>query len=155
MDNLMIRISQCCRPIPGDPIVGFITRGRGVTVHRRDCPNTENLISEEGRRIDVEWDSDKEQTFIARILVLADDRKNLLNDVTKVIGRMGMNIRNAQAAANLGVAENEFELDVRDLKELDKLMEKLKRVKGMRTVERLDRPLDGEPISLPEFRVRP
>lgn len=154
MDNLMIRISKCCRPIPGDPIVGFITRGRGVTVHRRDCPNIGNLISDERRRIDVEWNSDREQIFIARILVLADDRKNLLNDVTKVIGRMGMNIRNAKAMADLGVAENEFELDVKNLKELDKLMEKLRRVKGVQTVERLDQPLEGEPLSLPELRVQ-
>jgi GTP pyrophosphokinase len=133
--------------------VGFITRGRGVTVHRRDCPNIGNLVSDERRWVDVEWDSEKEQTFIARILVLADDRKKLLNDVTKVIGRMGMNIRNAKATANLGVAENEFELDVKDLEELDKLMEKLKRVKGTRAVERLDRPLEGETINLSEVHV--
>lgn len=154
MDNLMIRISKCCRPIPGDTIVGFVTRGRGVTVHRRNCPNIGNLISDDPRRIDVEWDSDKEQTFIARILVLADDRKNLLNDMTKVIGRMEMNIRNAKATADLGVAENEFELDVKDLKELGKLMDKLRRVKGVQAVERLDRPLEGEALSLPELRVQ-
>lgn len=154
MDNLMIRISKCCRPIPGDTIVGFVTRGRGVTVHRRNCPNIGNLISDDHRRIDVEWDSDREQTFIARILVLADDRKNLLNDMTKVIGRMEMNIRNAKATADLGVAENEFELDVKDLKELGKLMDKLRRVKGVRAVERLDRPLEGEPLSFPELRVQ-
>ena len=85
IDNCLVKISKCCSPVPGDEIIGYITRGRGVTVHRKDCKNVKDLLQDEGRIIDVYWDTEKQSSYNVEISVFANDRDGLLADIIKVI----------------------------------------------------------------------
>ena len=138
MDNMMIRFSECCRPVPGDDIIGFVTRGRGVSVHRQDCPNIANMLTDANRRIEAEWDSGQGQVFIARILVQAVDRRDLLNDITRVIRRMRINIRTSESSVDVDRSIVRFELEVRDLHQLRELMTEIEAIDSVLTVERQD-----------------
>ena len=84
IDNCLVKLSKCCNPVPGDEIIGYITRGRGVSVHRTDCVNTKNLLNEGNRIIDVYWSDNKKTTYSADIEIYANDRSGLLADIVKV-----------------------------------------------------------------------
>ena len=88
MDQLMISFGKCCTPIPGDRIVGLITRGRGVSVHRLDCPNIADMGEDRDRLLDVEWDLEEEHAFTVQLLIRSHDRQYLLTDITKAIVNM-------------------------------------------------------------------
>jgi len=138
MDNMMIRFAECCRPVPGDEILGFVTRGRGVSIHRQDCSNITHILTDEKRRIEVEWDSGRGQIFVARISVYAVDRRNLLNDMTRVIRRMRINIRASESSVEIDRSTVRFEVEVRDLSQLRKLMAEIEEIDSVLTVERPD-----------------
>ena len=140
IDNVMIRAAACCCPLPGDEVFGFVTRGRGISVHRAECPNIERLVKDDGRWLPVEWEPDPERTYLARIFVRADDRKRLLEDIVQQISMMDINIRGVTGKASLGTAENIFEVDVHDRKELEDLMARIRKVRGVRRVQRLNAP---------------
>lgn len=139
IDNVMIRAAACCCPLPGDEVFGFVTRGKGISVHRAGCPNAERLV-EDGRWLPVEWESDPERTYLARIFVRADDRKRLLEDIVQQISMMDINIRRVTGKASFGTAENIFEVDVHDRKELEDLMARIRKVRGVKGVQRLNAP---------------
>ena len=92
LDNLLIRFSRCCNPVPGDDIVGYITRGRGVSVHRKDCPNLGTLSTEEGRIIEVFWEGTGQSSYPVELEVLAEDRVNLLSNIMLAVSEMKTNI---------------------------------------------------------------
>ncbi|HIE04800.1 MAG TPA: bifunctional (p)ppGpp synthetase/guanosine-3',5'-bis(diphosphate) 3'-pyrophosphohydrolase [Candidatus Latescibacteria bacterium] len=140
INNVMIRAAACCCPLPGDEVFGFVTRGRGISVHRAECPNIERLVKDDGRWLPVEWEPDPERTYLARIFVRADDRKHLLEDIVQQISMMDINIRGVAGKASLGTAENIFEVDVHDRKELEDLMARIRKVRGVRGVQRLNAP---------------
>ena len=140
IDNVMIRAAACCCPLPGDEVFGFVTKGRGISVHRAGCPNIERLVKDDGRWLPVEWEPDPERTYLARIFVRADDRKRLLEDIVQQISMMDINIRSVTGKASLGTAENIFEVDVHDRKELEDLMARIRKVRGVRGVQRLNAP---------------
>ncbi|RKY60333.1 MAG: (p)ppGpp synthetase [Candidatus Latescibacterota bacterium] len=140
IDNVMIRAAACCCPLPGDEVFGFVTKGRGISVHRAGCPNIERLVKDDGRWLAVEWEPDPERTYLARIFVRADDRKRLLEDIVQQISMMDINIRGVTGKASLGTAENIFEVDVHDRKELEDLMARIRKVRGVRGVQRLNAP---------------
>jgi len=101
IDNLMIRVSRCCNPVPGDEIVGYITKGRGISVHRKDCTNITSLPEEEKMRfIDVEWDTTEEKSYNADITVIAEDRKGLFSDISKVCENMDVHISGVNAKSS-------------------------------------------------------
>jgi len=101
VDNLMIRVSRCCNPVPGDEIIGFITKGRGISVHRKDCTNITSLPEEEKQRfIDVEWDTTEEKSYNADITVVAQDRKGLFSDISKVCENMDVHISGVNAKSS-------------------------------------------------------
>jgi GTP pyrophosphokinase len=101
MDNLMIRVSRCCNPVPGDDIVGYITKGRGISVHRRDCTNIVSLPEEEKQRfIEVEWDTSEEKSYNADITIVAEDRKGLFSDISKVCENMDVHISGVNAKSS-------------------------------------------------------
>ena len=101
IDNLMIRVSRCCNPVPGDEIVGYITKGRGISVHRKDCTNITSLPEEEQRRfIEVEWDTTEEKSYNADITVIAEDRKGLFSDISKVCENMDVHISGVNAKSS-------------------------------------------------------
>jgi len=131
----MVNYARCCQPIPGDEIIGVITRGRGVTVHRNGCPNL-NDPQFQDRRIDVTWDSSPLQTFVVKIIVTATDRKNLLADLGQVIGSFGVNIKSAEFAAEHDLAQAIMLVEVSSLHSLEKIMVALSKVTEVHNVER-------------------
>ncbi len=135
MDNLMVRYSQCCQPVPGDHVVGYITRGRGVSIHRTDCPNVLALPDAE-RRIEIEWAAEKDERFMVRIRMVGTDRRGLLSDVAKAITDTGTNIQHADMNGSDGGMIGQFVVEVRDLSHLHKVLARIKAVNGVLKVER-------------------
>ncbi len=146
LDNMMIQFAKCCNPVPGDGIVGLITRGRGVSIHRVDCPNSLAMLQAADddpaseRIVPAEWDTQKGQSFIVPILVQAVDRKNLLRDITRVFAETRTNIRSGSLGTKEDISYNNFELDVRNLQHLSGLIKKLSKIDDVIDVKRLDEP---------------
>lgn len=139
VDNLMVHFAKCCQPIPGDNIVGFITLGRGVSIHRTDCPNGIRLMEDVERRVEVSWDIDRAQTFPVRISVLAHDRPGLLSDISRAISTTdNTNIKSARMDSDAAKADGMFVVEVRNLQHLVRVMKRVKRVSGVTRVERVD-----------------
>jgi GTP pyrophosphokinase len=130
LDDLMVRLSKCCTPVPGDEIVGFVTRGRGVSVHRADCANAAALSAGEvGRMIEVEWDRESTGSFIAAVELKALDRTRLGVDVWKVISDNHLNILRSDSITGPDrVSRMRFEFELADPTHLDSLLSALKRI---------------------------
>lgn len=127
--DLLVHLAHCCNPVAGDDIVGFITRGRGVSVHRAGCPNVKGLMSHPERMIDVEWDTSGATEFQVEIVVEASDRMGLLKDVTIVLGDTGANILSAATQiSSQGVARLRFLLAISDASLLDTVLAHVSRV---------------------------
>jgi len=136
VDNLMINYAKCCQPVPGDSVVGIVTRGRGVTVHRTDCPNTfeDRVVAE--RRLLVDWDAAEGDSFVVKLSIYGVDRKSLLADIAKAISATNTNIRTAGIKSRDRNAQGAFVVEVRDLNHLRDVMRAVERVKGVESVER-------------------
>ncbi|MGH9115760.1 MAG: RelA/SpoT family protein, partial [Acidimicrobiales bacterium] len=130
LDDVMVRLSRCCTPVPGDEIIGFVTRGRGVSVHRSDCANAAALSADEvGRMIEVEWDGGSPGSFIAAVEVKALDRTRLGMDVWKVISDNHLNILRSDSLTGADrVSRMRFEFELADPAHLDSLLSALKRI---------------------------
>ena len=114
----MVKLSKCCNPLPGDEIVGYITKGRGVSVHRKDCHNVKDLISEENRMIDVEWYEQEKSEYQAEIEIYSNDRTGLLVDILKELGII------------------DITLEVENLNELNKAQKVVRKVNSVYDVKR-------------------
>ena len=136
VDNLMINYAKCCQPVPGDSVVGIVTRGRGVTVHRTDCPNTFEDRAPAERRLMVDWDAAAGDSFVVKLSIYGVDRKSLLADIAKAISATNTNIRTAGIKANDRNAQGAFVVEVRDLNHLRTVMRAVERVEGVEAVER-------------------
>jgi GTP pyrophosphokinase len=138
IDDLLVYRAKCCNPIRGEPIVGYVTRGKGVAVHAKQCPNVQNLMYDVERKIEVEWARAAEDAFPVRIVIHTDDRPGMLNQLTSVLSDENTNIRNLEAKAELdhGGGIVEMTVDVRDKKQLEKLVSAMRRISGVRDVER-------------------
>ena len=136
MDNLMVRYSQCCQPVPGDEVIGYITRGRGISIHRKDCPNILSLSDLPERRVDIEWDARSDQRFLVRLTMEGTDRHGLLGDIARAISDTGTNIQSADIDGVEGGMRGQFVVEVEDLGHLRKVMRRIRRVKGVLRVER-------------------
>ena len=136
MDNLMVRYSRCCQPVPGDPVIGYVTRGRGVSIHRQDCPNVLALSRDPERRIEIEWAAEKGDRFFVKLFMRGSDRRGLLSDVSKAITDTGTDIAHADMRTTEGGMNGEFVVEVRDLAHLEKVRRSIGRVKGVLDVER-------------------
>jgi GTP pyrophosphokinase len=130
LDDVMVRLSKCCTPVPSDEIIGFVTRGRGVSVHRSDCANAVSLASAQGERlIDVEWDEESPAFFIASIEVKALDRRWLLRDVAAVVSDHHVNVLSSSTAVGSDrIAKMRFEFELSDVSHLDSLLRAIKDV---------------------------
>ncbi|MFO7767719.1 MAG: bifunctional (p)ppGpp synthetase/guanosine-3',5'-bis(diphosphate) 3'-pyrophosphohydrolase [bacterium] len=135
--NMMIHFAQCCQPIPGDEIIGYITRGRGVSIHRKDCLNMVQMLNDPERLVEVSWDSQKDQAFMVGVSVTARDRVNLLGDISRAISSHGTNIRSVSMSTETEDAHGRFILEVRNLQHLQKILKRIRKVKGVERVERL------------------
>ena len=137
IDNCLVRLSKCCNPVPGDEIIGYITRGRGVTVHRKDCKNVKDLLEDEGRIIDVYWDEKKESSYNVDITAFANDREGLLADVIKVIGNTNTRLVAVYAKASKEkIATVELTLEVKDIEDLTKAQRELGKIDSVYDVKR-------------------
>ncbi len=134
--DVLVRLGRCCSPLPGDEVIGFVTRGRGVTVHRKDCRVTFELDPE--RRIDVDWDKDAKVSHRIRIRVTSRDAPGLLAEITKSISGAGVDIGAARIATHPDrTATQSFDLLITDVAMLNRVMKEIERVKGVLSVERI------------------
>jgi GTP pyrophosphokinase len=137
--DFLIRFARCCTPVPGDPIVGYVTRGRGVSVHHTDCPNTLQLPEGESRMMPVSWEGTEDQVYEVAIEVKAKDREKLLADMLLAISEEGVLINEASAKAlEGGWAQGYFVVAVSRADQLDKVLKKLQRVKGVTGARRTE-----------------
>lgn len=137
MDGLLMRVARCCNPVPGDDIVGFITRGRGVTVHRRDCPNLTHYSKDNGRFLEASWEQVGVASYPVEIEISANDRKNLLSDVMTAINESKIEITAVSARADKNrVATIHLTMIVRDQVHLDQIMNKIRKIKEVFSVRR-------------------
>jgi len=135
LPGVLVRFGGCCDPLPGDDVIGFVTRGRGVTVHVRDCPRVFELDPE--RRIDVQWDDASATLRPIKVRVTSVDRPGILAKITKLISTAGINIGAANITSQGANSVQSFELWVADLESLRSVMKEIQRVKGVRSVERV------------------
>ena len=136
MDNIVVRFAKCCQPVPGDDIVGVITKGRGISVHRAFCPNVVSLGVESGNVIRVEWDTEPRQSFPVLITVTNEDRRNMLAEIAKAISDENADIMSADVRSEgvMGVAS--FLVEVHNLHQLDRVVKSIGRIKGVHNVTR-------------------
>lgn len=138
IDNVLIRFSKCCNPVPGDDIMGFVTRGRGVSVHRKDCPNVTAMIDEGNRMIEVEWDHAENQSYSVDIEVTALDRRGLINEVMNAVVETKTDITAVAGRADRRkMATIHLTITIRNLDHLRTVVERIKRVKDIYAVRRL------------------
>jgi GTP pyrophosphokinase len=142
MDNCLVKFAQCCNPVPGDDIVGFITRGRGISIHRKDCSNVVNVPEEEKDRIiEASWIENavakKEEGFLVEIKIFATDRSGLLNDLTKVFSEKDISImRISSMTSKQGIATLMFGFEVKSREELHEIIARLQSVRDVRAIKR-------------------
>lgn len=133
-ENLLARLSKCCNPVPGDDIVGFITRGRGVSVHRRDCVNVNPELlgeDEKGRLIECEWDTDGGEVFECNLLIKASDRQGLLADVTACLSELKLQIASLNATNKNNVASVAITVNINDKSQIASIVRKLHTIPGV------------------------
>jgi GTP diphosphokinase / guanosine-3',5'-bis(diphosphate) 3'-diphosphatase len=146
-DDLLVYRARCCNPIRGEEIIGYVTRGKGVAVHARSCPNVQNLLYESDRRIQVEWapspiepGTTKPQTYPVKLTILCDDRTGLLKEFTAIIADDGMNIRSVDTKPTPeGTMVVDFVVETVDVRHLNKLVQNLRKVPGVRDVHRVQK----------------
>jgi len=138
-DNLMVYRAKCCNPIPGDTIVGYVTRGRGVAVHSTACPNVQNLLYQSERRIAVQWSDEAHKTYPVTLLLRTKDRPGLLASITSVISGVGANIQLLESRPDNLQARIEATLEITNRDQLDRILKGIKRVPGVSEVERVFR----------------
>jgi GTP pyrophosphokinase len=139
VDNVMVTFARCCQPVPGDRVIGVVTVGRGVSVHRQDCPNTFGDRVPAERRVPVEWDVGLGETFPVRLLIYGHDRQSLLADIGKAVASTGVNIRSAGMASEDRTARGVFVVEVPHLAKLHEVIHAIRRVGGVTRVERRQR----------------
>ena len=137
IDNCLVKLSKCCNPVPGDEIVGYITKGRGVSVHREDCVNMKSLISEENRIIDVYWYSNDKTTYNVDIEIFANDRNGLLADIIAEVGNTKCKLMAVSSRATKDkIAVTELTVEVENIEQLNKVLKSLRKIDSVYEVTR-------------------
>jgi GTP diphosphokinase / guanosine-3',5'-bis(diphosphate) 3'-diphosphatase len=140
IDDVLVYRARCCNPIRGEGIVGYITRGKGIAVHSTNCPNVQNLMYEADRKIEVEWERSVLESFPVRMIIYTDDRPGMLNQLTSLLFGENSNIRSLEARGDNRRGDGavvEMTVEVRDKKQLERLTSGIRRIPGVRDVERL------------------
>jgi GTP diphosphokinase / guanosine-3',5'-bis(diphosphate) 3'-diphosphatase len=136
VDNLLVRLSRCCNPVPGDEIIGFVTRGRGVSVHRKDCPNIQSVEPE--RMIGVEWEGEGEQSYHVDIEISGLDRRGLLHEVLQAVSETKTHLTAVSGKADRhGMAKIHMTLLIRNIHHLQSVVERVKRIRDIYSVRRI------------------
>jgi GTP pyrophosphokinase len=138
MDNMLIHLSKCCNPVPGDKVIGFITRGRGVSVHTADCPNVGELTFDQDRLIDVSWGDFKTAAHAVKISVRVENKPGLLAGVSSTISAADANITHAEAISGEDMqATLNFTIDIKDVEHLNRIIKNIEAIKGVTNVKRV------------------
>ena len=135
-DDLLTYLAKCCNPLPGEPIIGYVTRGKGVAVHSANCPNVRNLIFNADREIGVEWADARQSQFHVELEILMEDRQGMLARIVSTIANLKTNIRQMETRTTDGKASVELVLEIADLKHLEKVTRSLSVVDGVMRVDR-------------------
>ena len=139
VDGVMVRYAQCCQPVPGDAVSGYVTRGRGVSIHRADCPNLLLLAHEPERRLEIDWQEAEGERFIVRLALEASDRRGLYADLAAAVTATGTDIRSLDLRTIDGKVNGAVMVEVENLAHLEKIMKAARRVKGVSEVARRER----------------
>jgi len=138
VDNLLIKFSRCCNPVPGDRIIGYITKGRGVSIHRQDCPNVVNNLYDSNRLIEVKWEGFHESSYPVQIEILGYDREGILSDIIDMIMNLKTTIDSVNArASKTGRAVIDLVLEINDKQHLENVMRKIRKISGIYDVRRV------------------
>ncbi len=139
VDNILIRFAKCCHPVPGDEIIGYVTRGRGVTVHRVECPNLKNISGEEGRLINAEWHDTANDFFPVKIKIISADRKNLISDISMILSNYRTAIKHIDGSTDKNsMAVIHLTIEVSTLEHLREIMARLRSLKAVQEVKRIE-----------------
>jgi GTP pyrophosphokinase len=138
MDNMLIQFGKCCQPVPGDKIIGFITTGKGITVHRIDCKNMLNLPDNHEKKIEVSWDLDKDYHYQVHVSILSEDRRDLLRDISLAISSNDTNIVMIEFKLEDSLVKGNLIVEVNNLHHLTKIIHGVQKIKGVISVERID-----------------
>ena len=140
IDDVLIRLSRCCNPVPGDDIVGFVTRGGGVSVHRADCPNADDLRRNPERLIEVSWEGSPSRSALYKVEIYIEalDRMNLLLDVTRVLSELGANVLSCTTNTHRdGMVEMRFLFEISDLTKIEKSLNEIEKIDGVFEAKRM------------------
>jgi GTP diphosphokinase / guanosine-3',5'-bis(diphosphate) 3'-diphosphatase len=138
VDGLMVRYAQCCQPVPGDGVVGYVTQGRGVSIHRADCPNLLTLSTEAERRVEIDWQESEGETFVVRLALSGEDRRGLYADICEAISASDTSIRSAELSTRDGAVFGAVLVEIENQNHLNKVIKAIRKVKGVTEVERHD-----------------
>ena len=139
VDGLMVRYAQCCQPVPGDTVVGYVTQGRGISIHRSDCPNLLTLSATD-RRVEIDWQEVEGEAFSVRLSLSGEDRRGLYADIMQAISQTGTNILSADIHTKDGTVFGTIFVEVDNLPHLGKVLKAVRKVKGVSEVERREAP---------------
>jgi len=144
-DKIVYNLANCCKPIPGDDVFGFVTTGKGLTIHRTNCPNAARLLANYGHRVvKTKWAKNKEISFLTGLKIIGVDDVGVIHKITNLIsGEMKVNISALSVEAKEGVFEGDIKVFVHDKEELDELVDRLKKLQGIQTVNRFDTDQQG------------
>jgi len=135
--NMIVRFAECCNPIPGDPITGFLTRGRGIAVHRADCPNAELFADDEERQIEVNWDGGEQKIYSVLLEITSANRTGMLYDISEVFAEFGVNISGGSITTHDKRAKLSFRVEIRNQNQLKQFFRRLQKIKGVENVTRV------------------
>jgi guanosine-3',5'-bis(diphosphate) 3'-pyrophosphohydrolase len=138
-DGLLVRYAQCCQPVPGDRVVGYVTRGRGVSIHRGDCPNLLLLAHEPERRLDIDWQEMAGERFVVRLALEGNDRRGLYADVAAAVSATGTDIKSLELKTTDGKVSGSAMVEVENLAHLERIIKAARRVKGIAVVSRREK----------------
>ncbi len=138
IDHIVVHIGKCCQPVPGDDIIGYLTKGKGVTIHRSNCPNVQRLVHVKDRTIPVNWTVEVDEKFKVQLALLGEDRYHLLRDITQVISSNNTNIIHVDLKSKDKLVTGKLIIEVKNLPHLTRVITSISKLKGMISVERVE-----------------
>ena len=136
VDGLVVRYAQCCQPVPGDPVVGYVTKGRGISIHRADCPNLLTMPADADRRVEIDWQSIQGELFVVCLGVSGEDRRGLYADLMEAVSQTGTNMRSTELWSKDGAMFGSVLVEVENQTHLAKVIRAMRRTKGVTAVDR-------------------
>lgn len=142
LQNMVVQFGRCCQPLPGDEIVGFVATGQGVKIHRANCANVSQMVGKSDRQVEVEWDSERHDTFNSRLMVVATDRKSLIHDISETLAKLDVNISQFTMKRQEELAIGRIVIEVKNLSQLQTIINRLKAIPKVIRVDRHDQSAD-------------